>query len=334
MPTLEESTKRNYKALRNAFFTHPSDSEKYFIISGESLKEMDIFDIQQGLQDISKDKFKTAMRLQSGDILVQTKDIHQINALKATKIFGKEKKPVSISENGVLNQSQAIIRCKELTRVKEERIIAQMGEQNVIGVQKIKRKDNGQWINTATHILTFSTPTCPAEVNVGYLTVKTEIYIPSPFRCVICQKLGHTKKRCNSKKNRPKCGICAQDSHEPDFIYPCNLPKCVNCLGAHPSHSKACPKYIEEREVNAIRVTLRIPYNLAREELKRRKGVPNPILNSYPNSVPSKSISYAQTVSKSEGTSTVSTDSLSKRNNIKFNISCATITACLRLIQV
>lgn len=316
MPTLQESTKRNYKTLRHAYFTHSSDFEKYFIISGHEIREFDIFDVEEGLRAISKEGFKTTLRLGSGDILVQTKNIHQINALKATTSFGSNKKPVTVSENGVLNQSQAIIKCKEIMRVKEERIIEQLADQNVIGVQRLKARESGKWIDTSTHILTFKTPTCPAEVKVGYLTVKTEIYIPSPFRCVICQRLGHTKKRCDSNKNKPRCAICGLE--EPHgFFFPCYLPKCVNCSGAHPSYSKLCPRFIEEKEVNAIRVSLRIPYNLAREELRKRKGPQTSPLPPTPTPGPSKA-SFSEIVANSTQTHSKSSDNPSRPQKTQF----------------
>uniref|UniRef100_A0A1B0DJA3 CCHC-type domain-containing protein n=1 Tax=Phlebotomus papatasi TaxID=29031 RepID=A0A1B0DJA3_PHLPP len=202
---------------------------------------------------------------------------------------------------------------KVVTFLKE---FQQLADQNVIGVQRLKARENGQWINTSTHILTFKTPTCPAEVKVGYLTVKTEIYIPSPFRCVVCQRLGHTKKRCDSNKNKPRCAICGLE--EPHgFFFPCYLPKCVNCSGAHPSYSKLCPRFIEEREVNAIRVSLRIPYNLAREELRKRKGPQTSPLLPTPTPGPSKA-SFSEIVANPTQTHSKSSDKPSRPQKTEF----------------
>ncbi|XP_055701729.1 uncharacterized protein LOC129801003 [Phlebotomus papatasi] len=272
MPTLKQSQSRNYKALKVAFFTHPSDTEKYFVIGGEEIRKLNIFEIHRGLKCISSENFKIITRLNSGDLLLQTSSTQQIDCLKNLTSFGADKKAVTISENGALNKSQAIIRCREIMKLDMETIQEGLNDQKVVHVQRLKRRENNTWVDTATHILTFDSPICPAEINVGYLVVKTELYIPSPFRCVICQRLGHTKKRCDSKKNTPTCGYCAKPLHGNEE--PCPGPvKCVNCLGNHPSSSRACPKFIEEKEINAIRVTMRIPYKLAREELKKRKFV-------------------------------------------------------------
>ncbi|GAB0089354.1 hypothetical protein DMENIID0001_038800 [Sergentomyia squamirostris] len=267
MPTLEESLKKNFKTLRTAFFTHPSDSEKYFIIGGENIQALNVFEVQEGLELISKEDFKTVTRLNSGDILVQTASAEQIHAIKSTTLFGTDKKPVTISENGVLNRSQATIKCREIMKMTEQKICENLRDKNVIGVQRMKRLESGKWVDTPTHILTFNSPIVPAKIKVGFINAQTEIFIPSPFRCSICQKIGHTRKRCNSKNNKPKCIVCGLD--EPHkFFKPCFLPKCVNCAQQHLSSSKNCPRYIEERAINAIRVSMRIPYNLARNELR------------------------------------------------------------------
>ncbi|XP_055694612.1 nuclear pore complex protein Nup214-like [Lutzomyia longipalpis] len=201
-----------------------------------------------------------------------------------------------------------------------KRIIEGLSAQKVVNVQRLKRKVGNSWVDTATHVLTFDSPTIPAEMKVGFLTVKTEIYIPSPFRCAVCQKLGHTKKRCNSKQNKPTCGFCAEEYH---MYGPCLPPKCVNCRGEHPSSYKLCPKFIEEREINAIRVTMRIPYNLAREELQRRKGTfpssspinaPKPTHNSLSSGRSAEKSTFSQIVIRSQQPSTSSSNTLTSTN--------------------
>ncbi|XP_055691214.1 uncharacterized protein LOC129794488 [Lutzomyia longipalpis] len=271
MPAVNEvPKKKTYKAMKTSFFTHPSDVEKYFVLGGDTIRNLDVFDIHEGLELISKDGFKNCTILGSGDILIQTQNAQQIEALKAAKTFGAKKLPVSISENGVLNQSHALIRCKHIMKIKLERISEKLADQHVINVQRLKKKEGNTWIDTPTHLLTFNTPVCPAEVRVGFIHLKTELYIPAPFRCVICQKIGHTKKRCSSSAKH-LCGFCAQDYHGNEQ---CTSPaKCVNCNGSHPSFSKTCPIYLEEREINAIRVTMRIPYNLARQEFRKRFAI-------------------------------------------------------------
>ncbi|GAB0094742.1 hypothetical protein DMENIID0001_100680 [Sergentomyia squamirostris] len=273
MPTLHDSVKFKKNHQNASFFTHPKDSEKYFVLSGESVRQMDVFEIQESLELISKEEFKQCTRLKSGDILVQTANPRQIDALKSTNTIGVDKKPLEISENGVLNQSQATIICSKIANVKMDRVIEKLtsSSQNIIAVERLKRKVDNVWIDTNTYLITFNVPIIPAEVRVGYIHAPTQLYIPSPFRCVICQKLGHTKKRCDPTKYKPACGFCAVD-HGPEFSGKCpaSTPKCVNCHGIHPSFSHKCPKFMIEKQINVIRVTERIPYGLAREEHKKR----------------------------------------------------------------
>lgn len=311
MPAVNDQPKRStYKAMKTAFFTHPSDAEKYFVLGGESIRKMDIFDIYDGLQLITKEEFKNCTILKSGDVLIQTQSAQQIEALKTVTTFGNDKQPVSISENGVLNQSHALIRCKQIMKVEIERIIKKLADQNVINVQRLQRKENNVYVDTATHLLTFSTPVCPAEVRVGFIHLKTELYIPAPFRCVLCQRIGHSKKRCKSNQNKHVCGFCAQETHGDK---PCEHPaKCVNCNGNHPSFSKNCPIYLEEKEINAIRVTMRIPYNLARQEYRRRRSPPSYGIHPMPTTRPSFS-----SVLQSSTTSTSSMDASISKSETK-----------------
>ncbi|GAB0087920.1 hypothetical protein DMENIID0001_022870 [Sergentomyia squamirostris] len=275
MPPLTSSIKKknpSYKALKTSFINHPSDVEKYFVISGDAVRHMDVFEIQESLEKISSVDFKTCTILGSGDILIQTQNALQIESLKATSTFGSDNQPVSISENGVLNQSQALVRSKHLAKIVVERICSKLSDQKVVNVQRLKRKEGNIWVDTPTHLLTFNTPIVPNEVRCGVLNLKTEIYIPAPFRCVRCQKIGHTKKRCDVEKNQHICGNCAKEFHDGECTSP---SKCVNCGNAHPSFSKLCPRYLDEKEINAIRVTERIPYSLARAEFRKRRKIPN-----------------------------------------------------------
>ncbi|GAB0096479.1 hypothetical protein DMENIID0001_120020 [Sergentomyia squamirostris] len=300
MPSVTEVRKKPYRVLKTSFFTHPSDSEKYFIIGGDAIRSMDVFDIEEGLQAISKEDFKVTTRLASGDILVQTRNIEQLTALQNLTVFGPTQKqePVTVSENGVLNQSHGIIRCRDIMKIDTNRICEKLAKYKVIKVQRMQRRQGNAFIDTATHVLTFDSPTIPADIKVGLSNYRIEIYIPSPFRCARCHKIGHTRKRCDSNKNKEICGICSEEPHGEN---PCTSAKCVNCGGPHPSFSKTCPRYLDEREVNAIRTTMRIPYNLAWEELRRRKRstTVNNRLSQHFSTTTTTRPTYSQTVASS-----------------------------------
>ncbi|XP_055907877.1 uncharacterized protein LOC129942820 [Eupeodes corollae] len=67
------------------------------------------------------------------------------------------------------------------------------------------------------------------------------------MRCKSCQILGHTAKRCNNSK---QCEVCSLPPHEPTE---CTRTMCANCSEAHPSSSKTCPKYLQNKKILTIK---------------------------------------------------------------------------------
>jgi len=129
-----------------------------------------------------------------------------------------------------------------------DKIVENLETQGVIDHHSISvRSDDGQRRNTNTHIITFSRPTPPKEIIIGYLNVKVERYIPNPIRCFKCQRFGHTKKLCRCTEVCPKCG----ESHAVEQCS--NPPICVNCGGQHSPFNKECPKWVLEKRAQQIR---------------------------------------------------------------------------------
>ena len=82
----------------------------------------------------------------------------------------------------------------------------------------------------------------PQEITLNGMLFRPEKYIPSPYRCKKCQKLGHTENYCTQEQKCPNCS-CA---HE-DMTNCTNQPNCANCKGDHPASSPSCPHYINWR---------------------------------------------------------------------------------------
>jgi len=74
----------------------------------------------------------------------------------------------------------------------EEDIIAELYSQGVIRCKRIKITRNAQTIETNTYVLTFNRLQLSSVINMDYLRVGVEKYIPSPLRYTKCQKFGHT----------------------------------------------------------------------------------------------------------------------------------------------
>ena len=101
-----------------------------------------------------------------------------------------------------------------------------------------------------------------------------EEYIPNPLRCINCFRYGHTKNHCKRQKI---CARCGQDSHETSS---CNFQiQCVSCKGPHYATAKECPKWLEEKEIQKIKIQQRIPYPEARKIVENQKT--HPTVNSY-----------------------------------------------------
>ena len=113
-------------------------------------------------------------------------------------------------------------------------------------------------IQINTYILSFNRLQLPSVIDMGYLRVRVEKYIPSPLRCARCQKFGHHFSKCrNSTAICCRCG-CPQpemshnlstsgalikcDYCDEDHSASPKPTKCIFCKGPHPAFSKQCPK--------------------------------------------------------------------------------------------
>jgi len=178
------------------------------------------------------------------------------NLLRATNLAGVTMKAFC---HPSLNNSKGVIRTRELQDMDEADIASELNHLGVIDVKRISIKKDGQIIPTGTYILTFNRPLPPERIQIGYLSVTVDIYIPNPLRCFKCQKFGHGSAGC---KNKAVCHNCGKDDHE---INCTNPAKCKNCLGDHAASSKKCPAWIKEKEIQKIKHTKKVSYPEARK---------------------------------------------------------------------
>ena len=105
-------------------------------------------------------------------------------------------------------------------------------------------------------------PTPPQHVKCAYTRLPVEDYVPNPMRCFKCQKYGHTMNKCNSQALSGRCGTKEQDHSTRECR---GKPQCVNFKGEHPAFSKKCPKFLEEKEIQSLRVKRKISFTEARK---------------------------------------------------------------------
>ena len=223
--------KQNNKRLHE-----DSDSEtettwpRFFIIEGvdlgHSLQKLSPFAIHKGILGIAGEPV-SAKKLRSGQNLVEVSKEHHARNLLKCKTFVQI--PVQISAHKSLNTKKGIVRCSDLRDCNNEEILEELEGQGVIRVQRMMFTRDGIKRPTNTFIVTFGEPKLPSHINIGYLKVKVQMFIPNPIRCFNCQKFGHFRSNC---KQHEVCANCGQKKHDPGTECP-NAAVCVNCGGKH-----------------------------------------------------------------------------------------------------
>ena len=166
---------------------------------GKKLANLSIFGVQKGLELITK-QIKKVSPQRNGDLLILTTTKAAAGALKKAKTLGGLC-GIECTEHPFLNSSRAKIYCPSIMNLEESEITEGLKDEGVVASRIIKKWKDGELINTPLVILTFNTPVIPDNIIVGYLNIRTELYIPNPLRCTMCQKFGHGKKMCRTQRN-------------------------------------------------------------------------------------------------------------------------------------
>lgn len=140
----------------------------------------------------------------------------------------------------------------------EADLMTALADQNVIDVQRMRKlADNNN--PTSTVFLYFSSE-IPDRVKIASVSYPVRRYIPTPYRCRDCWRLGHTQTNCNNSKVCKKCGR----NHSSDFQC---VTRCVNCNSPdHESDSNICPSFLEMKAILRMAVIENIPVQVARQK--------------------------------------------------------------------
>lgn len=186
-----------------------------------------------------------------------------------------------------------------------------MSDQGVTAVRRIHVRREGSLKPTNTFVLSFNTPVLPKEVNVGFLKVPVDVYVPNPLRCYRCQMFGHHEDRCGRAK---VCVSCGEPDHVKDMASgKCDKPaKCCSCSGNHPANSRDCTAWVKEKRIMKIKYEQNISFQEARKQIEDESST----------SVSYASVAKKQTVDKStqteeKGTQTEETKDKQENINIK-----------------
>ena len=241
---------------------------KFLVMSGEDEKFRRLHAIaaQKGIEGLCGEP-KSIKRLRSGDLLIEVKkDSQSRSLLSAFMIHGCQ---VKVTEHRSLNYCKGVIHSHDNLTCPEEEIQEYLAPIGVTAVHRIVNR-NGP---TPTLVITFQGNTLPSAIKLGYEHCRVSPYIPNPLRCYVCQKFGHHGKSCSSKT--PVCGKCSSKEHTSNFKNPCHNPeKCANCSGSHPAFSRSCPLWIQEQQVQQLKIQQNLTFQQARKLVQERlKGV-------------------------------------------------------------
>ena len=302
------------------------DSEfwpRFWIIEGSDetkpLSKLNPFAAEKALKGISP-SFPVVQRLRDGTLLIECDKVSQANSLRRTTQLASV--PVKVSPHRSKNSSQGIIRCRDIYEMTEEEIQQELASQGISHVRRFVIKREGHLMKTNNYLLTFNRTALPSSINVGYLRVKVELYIPNPLRCYKCQKFGHGQNSC---KGQLVCFKCGSPEHE---VGSCTGPlKCVNCAGNHASNSKQCSVWLKECAIQKLKAEQKVTYPEAKRQVEATEHrIPN--RGSYAAVATHHAKSPVQTVSietlmksclKSLSKETSTTPSTQKESEVKSN---------------
>ena len=234
---------------------------RYWIMEGADVNNPlpNPFVTSKGIQSISSTI--EVRKLKNGSLLLRCE--HRKQAIALEKTVQLVSVPVKVTPHRTLNSSMGIIRCRDIYDMTEEEIQLELASQGIAKVKRFTIKKDGQVKKTNTYLLTFQMTTPPQSINVGYLRVKVEAFVPNPLRCYKCQRYGHGQNTC---KGQSVCHKCSKEDHGDD---PCTGPlKCVNCAGSHSSSSKQCPIWIKERAIQKLKVENKLSYPEAKKQVE------------------------------------------------------------------
>lgn len=260
---------------------------KYVVISATSgdktLQEYSCFSVYRSLKLICSDILSVS-ELRDGNLLLLIG-----NKYSAEKLISSKNLPgicnIKCDYHGNLNFSKGTIYAPYLNRVPEAEIVTELKSQGVVEVYKYLRKNTEEKLAPCGVILlTFDRYHTPEKLEISWHKVKVRPYFPNPMRCKSCQKLGHTKKWC---KNSPLCENCALPPHQPDI---CTRTYCINCTEEHPSTSKECKVFKQQKEILKIKTKDKCSLKTAKEKYQAQLSSPQPFIQSYSDITTNKTL--------------------------------------------
>ena len=179
-------------------------------VEGKDISLLSPFLIEKAIMSIAGEP-KSIKNLRSGDLLIQcTKQPHEANLLKMKTFCGLK---CSVKPHKSLNTSKGIVRCPALSKQSCEHILEFMDEQGVTDVRRINVHRDGALKPTNTFVFTFDSPVLPANVKIGFIQAKVDVYISQIHLDVINVKCLATTKISVADKRYASTAVCLNIAH-------------------------------------------------------------------------------------------------------------------------
>ena len=185
---------------------------------------------------------------------------HAEKLLRSDEIFGIQ---VRVQPHKFRNFSRATVWDGEGTfaAFSDEELATMLKHKAVVEVKREEYRDRstGETLKGKKYRITFNKKVPPKFLKFPALGIQmeTKLFIPKPFVCWHCAKIGHNEGKCPKKEQGKVCYRCSETHGE--GADKCTAEaKCVNCRGQHPASFKGCPAYKQEEEVKRLAVEGRI----------------------------------------------------------------------------
>ena len=148
--------------------------------------------------------------MQNGHIMVKCSYVSQIiTLLNLTAIFDASVNKIPIITSVMSPPGAKDVIRNVLLMLSESDILDFLKPYQVKFVKRVKIKSTDSEKpnqNSTTVLLDFTSPSLPNMVNTGYITFKTQVYIPKPVRCFKCNRFGYIALKCKNKERCSRCG--------------------------------------------------------------------------------------------------------------------------------
>ena len=275
----EEQLQSIPASTRSIYIT--STSENY------NVARLNPFKVAKAIDDLCGSVERVEHK-KSGSLLVTTKTNEQVRKILQAKVFSEDSIPIKTTIAWASHLSYGRVYAPEFLESSLADLLNMLKPCNVVGVRKLYQDPSRS--HTPLYVLTFLSRDCPDKIKTGYSSLKVDPYYQSPMRCSKCCRWDHSSLYCKSVQICNKCGSKGHKQAECSSV----STKCVNCQGEHLATSKACPAFLNAKEICRVMSLQRVSYNEARQQVKAARQRDSTTTPNYSQPSSSNSYSYSQ----------------------------------------